>query len=125
VGDILPRLVALVVGIGDLILGALSLGFFLSTSGAAWTLPLLMFGPGSLVIFGCFVRAVHSPRLRIRRALWVLSILVHCGCLLITFINHVGQGIPGKPYGPPVVMGWWVIAVIASIIALSLETDSW
>jgi hypothetical protein len=121
--EILPRVIAFVLGLGGLILGALFFGFFLNTPRPNLLLPALVFGPGTLVTLYCFVRAAVSPRLRLRQAFWATSILVHCSFLVVTLGEHIGRGIPGKPFGPPATMTWWAFAVIASAIALSLESD--
>ncbi len=105
----LPRLVAV-----GLALGGTGWGVFLLLvfgANALWPLP---FGFGYAVTAGYWLRALTTPELFARRAIWAASIAVQGTWLALGLMSLWG----GEPNW---FAAWWALATAASVVALRLE----
>lgn len=89
--------------------------------------PLLVatiLGPGYLVTLAYGYRLFFRPRIRIRQALWSLSILVQGGWLSTIVVASLWENPPLRSFfQAPIPSIWWTGATLISILALLLETD--
>jgi hypothetical protein len=110
---LIPRIIA-----GLLAAGGLFWGIVLAPwiAGGDPFLATLLFGPGYIVTFAYFIRATVTPPLRLRQAIWILSILVQGAWLGLEAVDRLYGHRGGN-----LVAAWWLGATVASIIALLME----
>ena len=112
------RIIASMLAIGGLFWGLFCLPFFFAGNVQAnrWH-SLLIFGPGYIVTFGYFMRCFSTPRLSIRRAIWLFSLLVQ-GAWLACYLWCFAQGPAwfGFLFGV-----WWLFAFTLSLVGLFSE----
>jgi len=120
---IIPRLLAGLLAIGGTYWGVLLGGLIPHAEHPLR--PLLVFGPGYLVTLAYYVRVFTPPPLLGRQWIWWLSILVQGGWLAWHLTGTLNQGGPlVRLTEPPLVVGWWILATAASVVALVMESES-
>lgn len=108
----LPRGVAVVLALGAAFWG----GFLLLAFGPDVLLPITPFGYGYFVLAGYVMRAVTCPTLRVRRAIWIASIVVQGMwlCIGLACIKECASCCL-------ILQLWWVFATITSVFAIIEE----
>jgi hypothetical protein len=108
------KTIAGILAVGGFLWGLLCLPFIISGK----TLhSLLIFGPGYIVTIGYFIRWFSIPRLSIRRAIWLSSLLVQGAWLAIYLLLFALE-----PTAFGLFFGlWWIFAFGLSLFCLYSE----